>query len=576
MEALVTGGNGFVGRHVVSALQERGDGVRVLALPGDDTSWLEDRGVRVCRGDICDAESLVEPMRGVDGVLHLAAMMDVWRPLEDYRAVNVDGTERVCRAALHAGVRRLVHMSSTSVYGMQLGRPADETFPLAPFRDPYPVTKAEGEGVVRQIAAAEGLPAVIVRPDQIFGPGDQLHFARTADRLRAGKAIIIGSGDNAVPLVYVTDVVQGLLLALDHERAVGETYNITNDRPLTQAQFLEAIAREVGAEPPRVHIPYQALYAAGYAAERVAAVAPTSRRPPITRLGVVFYGTDNRYAIDKARRELGYRPRIALPEGVRLAADWYRRGVGTLAGEVAIVTGASSGIGAATAQELARRGATVVLAARRADALEAQAKAIAQAGGRAVAIPTDVTDRGQVSRLAEQAVDAFGHVDVLVNNAGAAPWSKPVAASSGDEVASLLEVNLLGAMQVTRAVLPEMLRRRHGTIVSVGSVSGRVAMEPLYSASKYGLRGFTLALRRQLTGSGVSVSLVSPGKIRTAMTRDERSRMPEPEVVATAIADLVTRPRREVVVPRRHHGLVWLEQLLPAVTDLAHRLRHWG
>jgi nucleoside-diphosphate-sugar epimerase len=322
-EILVTGGNGFVGRHVVSALQDRGDSVRVLALPDENADALEERGVAVHRGDIRRRGTLEAPMRGVDGVLHLAALMDVWRPIEDYRAVNVTGTENVCRAALEAGVRRLVHMSSSSVYGMAHGRPVDEGFPLSPFRDPYPITKAEGDEAVQRMIAEEDLPAVIVRPDQILGPGDHMHFGRMADRLRAGKGVIVGSGENALPLVFVDDVVQGLLLALDGEHAVGQAYNVTNDRPLTQKELLKAIAREVGARPPRFHVPYRALYAAGYVAERVATLAPSWRRPPITRLGVAFAGTDNRYGIDKARRELGYMPRVDLDEGVRLAAGWY-------------------------------------------------------------------------------------------------------------------------------------------------------------------------------------------------------------------------------------------------------------
>src|SRR5919198_1250025 len=210
----------------------------------------------------------------------------------------------------------------------------------------------------------------------------------------------------------------------------------------------------------------------------------------------------------------------------------------TLTDEVAIVTGASSGIGAATARELGRRGAAVVLAARRADALEAQAEAIRGAGGEALAIPTDVADATQVTLLVDRAVATFGRVDVLVNNAGAS-WSRPLASSHPDEIAGLLEVNLLGAMLLTRAVLPGMLERRHGAIISVGSLSGRVAMEPVYSATKYGLRGFSLALRRQLAGTGVRVSPVPPGRIKTAMTSHVAARMPEPETVATAIADLV-------------------------------------
>jgi 2-alkyl-3-oxoalkanoate reductase len=126
-----------------------------------------------------------------------------------------------------------------------------------------------------------------------------------------------------MPFVYVTDVIQGLLLALDRDQAAGQAYNITNDRPLTQRQFLEAIAGGIGAGPPRLHIPYRALYAAGYLAERLAAAAPSWTRPPITRLGVAFFGTDNRYAIGKARRELGYSPQVDLRDGIQATATWY-------------------------------------------------------------------------------------------------------------------------------------------------------------------------------------------------------------------------------------------------------------
>ena len=246
-----------------------------------------------------------------------------------------------------------------------------------------------------------------------------------------------------------------------------------------------------------------------------------------------------------------------------------------LADEVAIVTGASSGIGAATALELGRRGARVVLAARRAERLEANVRAIREEGGEALAIPTDLADATDVQLLVDHAIASFGQVDVLVNNAGAG-WSTAVASSAPNSLVGLVEVNLLGAMVLTAAVLPGMLARRHGVIIFVGSLSGRIAMEPVYSATKYGIRGFSLGLRRQLAGTGVSVSLVSPGNIDTAMTMDVDGPMPGPELVAGKIAELIGRPRREVVVPRRHYAIAWLDQTLPGLTDVIHRRRNWS
>jgi NADP-dependent 3-hydroxy acid dehydrogenase YdfG len=249
--------------------------------------------------------------------------------------------------------------------------------------------------------------------------------------------------------------------------------------------------------------------------------------------------------------------------------------VRSVGGEVAIVTGASSGIGAATAMKLGRQGIRVVLAARRADRLRHVENAIVAEGGEAVSIVTDVTGSDQVSQLVKDSESRFGRVDILVNNAGVF-WRTPLAATSPDELVELIQVNLLGAMLVTRATLPGMVERGHGSIITVSSVSGRVAMEPVYSAAKYGLRGFSLALRRQVRGTGVNVSCVEPGNIRTDMTRHVPGHLPGPEVVAEAISRLVERPRREVVVPRSRYPVVWLEETMPRLADVAYHRRQWS
>ena len=323
MDVIITGGTGLLGNHLVPELVERGDSLRILALPGEDVSHLEEMGVVAYRGDIRDPETLRPLMRGADAVLHLAGMMGVWRPIGDYRAVNVVGTENVCRAAQAEGIGRIVHVSSWTIYGMSRGVVCDEELPAAPFPDPYAVTKAEGDRLVRELIVTEDLPAVIIRPGTFFGPGDRLHFGRMADRLRAARGVVVGRGDNALPFVYVTDVVQGILLGLDHPEAVGRTYNISTDAPLTQKEFLDATAAAVGGAAPRVHIPYHLLFAAGAAAEKVYARLLPERQPPLTRLGVNVFGTENRHAIDRAGSELGYRPRVSVREGIELTADWY-------------------------------------------------------------------------------------------------------------------------------------------------------------------------------------------------------------------------------------------------------------
>jgi nucleoside-diphosphate-sugar epimerase len=325
MEIFVTGATGFLAGHLIPALQERGHSVRALVLPSENAASLSERGVAVYPGDVRRPETLNLPMARADGVIHMAALMATWAPMEVHRAVHVTGTANVCRAALAAGVRRLVHLSSAITYTPGGGVPIEEHFPQEPLHEPHAVTKAEGDKLVQRMIAQDGLPAVIIRPEAMFGANDRINFRRLADRLRAGKGIIIGSGGNAVPFVYVDDVVQGLLLALEHPRAPGQAYNITNDQRMTEEEFLRAIAQEVGGKVPRVRVPYRAIYGAAAVAELVATV--TKRQPIVTRHGVQMFGSHNPLSIDKARRELGFEPRVALREGIRVAGRWYRESV---------------------------------------------------------------------------------------------------------------------------------------------------------------------------------------------------------------------------------------------------------
>jgi short-subunit dehydrogenase len=235
-----------------------------------------------------------------------------------------------------------------------------------------------------------------------------------------------------------------------------------------------------------------------------------------------------------------------------------------------IITGASSGIGEATARAFIAAGHRVVLAARRSELLEPLAQELDPTGTRVLVVPCDVRQHNQLEALIQTARNKFGAVQVLVNNAGVGTddvtwWDEPIEA-----IDWILETNLSAPIYLSRLVLPEMLAAKHGHIINIGSVAGQIAVSSLYSASKFGLRGMSLSLRRELLRTGVHVSLVSPGYIRTPMTKKAQGLgmpMAEPSVVANAILGLLERPRAEVIVPWWYGLFIGLERLLPFIGD---------
>ena len=322
MKILITGATGLLGGHLIKALQQRDEQIRALVLPAENADTLLKQGIEVVRGDIIDASTLGDAVGGVELVFHLAGMMGVWRPLADYRMVNVSGSENLYKAAQQAGVRRFVHTSSHTVYGLGHGRFLTENDPLRPDADPYSLSKAEGDRLMRRFMLTSEVETVILRPGTFFGPGDRLHFGRMAQKMKNGKGVIIGRGDNALPFCYVTDVVQGFLLAAYHEKAPGNVYNITNDRPLTQLEIFNAIADAVGGVRPTRHLPYLPVFYGAIVAEKGVARL-TRTKPIVTQLGAMMFGSDNRHSAEKARRELGFEPKVELHEGIELAAEWF-------------------------------------------------------------------------------------------------------------------------------------------------------------------------------------------------------------------------------------------------------------
>jgi len=331
MTSLVTGATGLLGSHLTDLLVARGERPRILVRPGESLDGLAHAGVDVCWGDMTDATSLEIAVRDVDRVFHCAARTGPWGPPAEYRAVNVWGLETLLGVALTAGVRRFVHVSSITVHGNDVRGTADETAPMRVEPNPYSRSKVAAERLLARAVRERGAPVTIVRPGWIYGPRDTASFARFAALIEQRRMIVIGPGTNHVPLVFSQDAAASLLLASEAAHAVGREYVIVNDEPVTQRDFLDAIATELNVAPPTRHLPYRLAVLLGATAEAGARLTRRRQPPPLMRYGVNLLGGENRFVITRARRELGFSPQVRLAEGVKRAVEWFRAGHEALA-----------------------------------------------------------------------------------------------------------------------------------------------------------------------------------------------------------------------------------------------------
>jgi nucleoside-diphosphate-sugar epimerase len=296
----------------------------VLVRPGDSVDALGGGRVGIHWGDLADRLALRAAMTGVDRVLHCAARTGPWGPTAEYEKTNVHGLETLVETALAAGVRRLVHVSSITVHGNDVGGAADESSPFREEPNPYSRSKVAGERLLERMVREQRAPVTIVRPGWIYGPRDNASFGRFAGLIEQGRMIVLGSGDNHIPLIYVRDAARGVLAASEAEGAVGRAYLLVNDERVTQSDYLNTIAAELGAPAPSRRLPYQLTVMLGTAAETAARLAGREKPPPLMRYGIQLLGGENRFSIKRAREELGFSPEVMLAEGVKRSVEWYR------------------------------------------------------------------------------------------------------------------------------------------------------------------------------------------------------------------------------------------------------------
>jgi len=326
MKVLVTGATGFLGKALARRLLARGEQVTALGRNQAILGQLEQEGMHPFRADLADGDAIKAACQGQQVVFHSGALSSAWGPADEFYRANVLGTRNVIAGCEAAGVRRLVHVSTPSVYFRYESRlDVRENAPLPSVAaNEYARTKLLAEHEIDQ-AFARGLPVSSIRPRAIFGEGDNAILPRVISRLQSGRLRVIGDGQNITDLTYVENVVDSLLLCANAPEALlGRKYNITNGEPLPLWVLVRKLCDALGYEFPRRSISYPAALRLSAVLEMISSILPRHPEPLLTRYMVGILAKSTTLDISAARRDLGYTPRISVEAGFQRFVYWWK------------------------------------------------------------------------------------------------------------------------------------------------------------------------------------------------------------------------------------------------------------
>lgn len=325
MTILVTGATGFLGSALVTQLikQEPGVEIRILAREEGKARKQFGEAVTIITGEITDPEAVQSAVDGASIIYHFAGRLyHPSTPAELYYQTHVIGTRTLLDAcAGQSQLRRIVHCSTTGVHGVTGKTPAAEDAPFAP-TNPYEETKLQGELLALQAHKEQGLPVSVARPGLVYGPGD-LHLLGFFSSIKKGLPCLIDGGKAMIHPIYIDDMTEAFLLCAERQEAVGRSYNIAGERPVSFRELVASIARVLGKKSPEGSIP---LWLANLASDTFALLPGfKGEDAPLTRSRVKFLTNSRVYDTRRARTELGFTPGMGLDEGMRFTAQWYQK-----------------------------------------------------------------------------------------------------------------------------------------------------------------------------------------------------------------------------------------------------------
>jgi nucleoside-diphosphate-sugar epimerase len=325
MKALITGATGFLGGALARRLHALGWDVTAQGRDPAALKALEAQGIRAVQANLEDAQAIVNACRDREIVFHSGALANDWGRPEVFYNANVLGTRNVIRGCQEHYVKRLVHVSTPSIYFRFVPRNnVKESDPLPPPVTEYARTKRLAELEVDKAFAA-GLPTVTIRPRAIFGPGDRTILPRLINRLQRGILRIIGDGQNLADMSYIENVVDALLLCADSPNyTLGKKYNITNGEPVRLWEMVEKLCQRLDLKYPTQRLPYPFVDKVAGVMEFVARLLPGQPEPPLTRYSVAMISLTTTLDITAAKNDLGYKPRVSNEAGFEKFVEWWK------------------------------------------------------------------------------------------------------------------------------------------------------------------------------------------------------------------------------------------------------------